>query len=112
MKPLTGWLLTEQAPTLQITDVDLNQYALSLLDRFANPALKHKTWQIAMDGSQKYTANAGRDPRAFSTSKAVAAVGARHRRLDALRERWMIQALRLIFVTRSVKNCRSGGTEH
>lgn len=46
-------MLTEQAPTLQITDVDLNQYALSLLDRFANPALKHKTWQIAMDGSQK-----------------------------------------------------------
>jgi fructuronate reductase len=24
-----------------------------LLDRFRNPALKHRTWQIAMDGSQK-----------------------------------------------------------
>ena len=46
-------MLNEQAPTLQITDVDLDQYALSLLERFANPALKHKTWQIAMDGSQK-----------------------------------------------------------
>lgn len=46
-------MLNEQAPTLQITDVDLDQYALSLLERFANPALKHKTRQIAMDGSQK-----------------------------------------------------------
>lgn len=46
-------MLSEQAPTLQITDVDLDQYADSLLERFANPALKHKTWQIAMDGSQK-----------------------------------------------------------
>ena len=46
-------MLNEQAPTLQIIDVDLDQYALSLLERFANPALKHKTWQIAMDGSQK-----------------------------------------------------------
>ena len=25
----------------------------SLLDRFAYPALRHRTWQIAMDGSQK-----------------------------------------------------------
>lgn len=46
-------MMTEQAPTLHITNVDLNQYAESLLQRFANPALKHKTWQIAMDGSQK-----------------------------------------------------------
>ncbi|MGE9664796.1 fructuronate reductase, partial [Escherichia coli] len=33
-------MLNEQAPTLQIIDVDLDQYALSLLERFANPALK------------------------------------------------------------------------
>lgn len=46
-------MLSEQAPTLRITNVDLDQYADSLLERFANPALKHKTWQIAMDGSQK-----------------------------------------------------------
>jgi len=43
----------EQAPTLTITGVDLNAYADSLIERFANPALKHRTWQIAMDGSQK-----------------------------------------------------------
>ena len=46
-------MMNEQAPTLTITDVDLTGYAQSLIERFANPALKHKTWQIAMDGSQK-----------------------------------------------------------
>ena len=28
-------------------------YRQSLLERFRNPALRHRTWQIAMDGSQK-----------------------------------------------------------
>lgn len=46
-------MMDEQAPTLTITDVDFTGYAQSLIERFANPALKHKTWQIAMDGSQK-----------------------------------------------------------
>jgi len=46
-------MLAEQAPTLTISGVDLTAYADSLLARFANPALKHRTWQIAMDGSQK-----------------------------------------------------------
>ncbi|XHA15167.1 mannitol dehydrogenase family protein [Citrobacter farmeri] len=46
-------MMNEQAPTLSITGVDLTGYAQSLIERFANPALKHKTWQIAMDGSQK-----------------------------------------------------------
>lgn len=46
-------MLQEQAVTLNIRGVDLNQYATSLLARFSNPALKHRTWQIAMDGSQK-----------------------------------------------------------
>jgi len=46
-------MLDEQAPTLRITDVDLTAYADSLIERFANPALQHRTWQIAMDGSQK-----------------------------------------------------------
>lgn len=32
---------------------DLAGYSASLLQRFANPALHHRTWQIAMDGSQK-----------------------------------------------------------
>lgn len=46
-------MLDEQAPTLQITGVDLTAYADSLIVRFSNPALQHRTWQIAMDGSQK-----------------------------------------------------------
>ncbi|MGL4724008.1 MAG: mannitol dehydrogenase family protein [Scandinavium sp.] len=46
-------MMKEQAPTLRITGVDLQAYANSLITRFTNPALKHRTWQIAMDGSQK-----------------------------------------------------------
>jgi fructuronate reductase len=33
--------------------VDLQAYAQDLLNRYANPSIRHKTWQIAMDGSQK-----------------------------------------------------------
>ncbi|MEH3147397.1 MAG: mannitol dehydrogenase family protein [Methylobacterium frigidaeris] len=32
---------------------DLAGYTRSLAERFANPAIRHRTWQIAMDGSQK-----------------------------------------------------------
>ncbi|MCP8940016.1 mannitol dehydrogenase family protein [Alsobacter sp. SYSU M60028] len=32
---------------------DLRAYADALLVRFSNPAIRHRTWQIAMDGSQK-----------------------------------------------------------
>ncbi|MHA6346997.1 mannitol dehydrogenase family protein [Roseivivax sp. CAU 1761] len=32
---------------------DLAAYTEALLRRFANPAIRHRTWQIAMDGSQK-----------------------------------------------------------
>jgi fructuronate reductase len=42
------------APTLQMPEgTDLAAYSTSLLQRFSNPALHHRTWQIAMDGSQK-----------------------------------------------------------
>ena len=33
--------------------IDLDEYSQQLLDRFANPALRHRTVQVAMDGSQK-----------------------------------------------------------
>lgn len=46
-------MLDEQAPTLSVQGVDLIHYADSLIERYANPALRHRTWQIAMDGSQK-----------------------------------------------------------
>jgi fructuronate reductase len=42
----------EVAPTLSVP-VDLGGYQALLLERFANPAIRHRTRQIAMDGSQK-----------------------------------------------------------
>lgn len=33
--------------------VSLTNYADALFDRYANSAIQHRTWQIAMDGSQK-----------------------------------------------------------
>ncbi|MUZ59367.1 mannitol dehydrogenase family protein [Agrobacterium vitis] len=33
--------------------VSLGDYTQALFDRYANPAIRHRTWQIAMDGSQK-----------------------------------------------------------
>ncbi|SQI40163.1 Polyol:NADP oxidoreductase [Leminorella richardii] len=47
-------MLDEQAPTLSMPEgTDLKAYAQLLIERFSNPSLKHRTWQIAMDGSQK-----------------------------------------------------------
>lgn len=44
----------EVAPTLAATPgMDLSAYQTDLMARFANPALNHRTRQIAMDGSQK-----------------------------------------------------------
>ncbi len=49
-----GLMLEEVAPTLpDVPGLDLDRYAASLMARFRNPALRHRTWQIAMDGSQK-----------------------------------------------------------
>ncbi len=33
--------------------MDLDAYVAALLVRYSNPAIRHRTWQIAMDGSQK-----------------------------------------------------------
>jgi fructuronate reductase len=48
-----GLMTNEAMPTLPMDKAELGRYRDQLLDRFANPALKHRTWQIAMDGSQK-----------------------------------------------------------
>ncbi len=54
MHRLIRGLMTEEVmPTLPMAEGDLARYRDRLLERFANPALKHRTWQIAMDGSQK-----------------------------------------------------------
>ncbi|MEO0381937.1 MAG: mannitol dehydrogenase family protein [Pseudomonadota bacterium] len=54
-KSLIGAMMSEEImPTLAMPDgVDLLAYRDALLERFSNTALKHRTWQIAMDGSQK-----------------------------------------------------------
>ena len=47
-------VMEEAAVTLKMpAGTNLAAYQTSLLQRFANPALRHRTWQIAMDGSQK-----------------------------------------------------------
>ena len=51
---LTRLMAVDVAPTLAVPDgFDLAAYQDELLERFANPALRHRTIQIAMDGSQK-----------------------------------------------------------
>ncbi len=45
-------VMDEAAVTLA-PGLDTASYKHSLLDRFRNPALRHRTWQIAMDGTQK-----------------------------------------------------------
>ncbi|OCG23971.1 D-mannonate oxidoreductase [Gilliamella sp. wkB108] len=46
-------MLQEQATTLRVKGVDLQVYADTLLERYRNTGLKHRTWQIAMDGTLK-----------------------------------------------------------
>ena len=44
----------EVIPTLTVPEGEnLNDYCAALMARFQNPAIRHLTWQIAMDGSQK-----------------------------------------------------------
>ncbi|WP_062013639.1 mannitol dehydrogenase family protein [Aureimonas sp. AU4] len=51
---LRGLMREEASPTLApLPGFDLAAYRDQLLARFRNPALRHRTWQIAMDGSQK-----------------------------------------------------------
>ncbi len=51
---LAAQVMEEASVTLTMpSGTNLAAYRASLLKRFANPALHHRTWQIAMDGSQK-----------------------------------------------------------
>jgi fructuronate reductase len=54
LRKVVSRLMEEATVTLKpLSGFDLDAYKQSLLDRFANTALRHRTWQIAMDGSQK-----------------------------------------------------------
>ncbi len=51
---IRGLMDHEISPTLRVpARTDLAAYKAALLRRFSNPALQHRTLQIAMDGSQK-----------------------------------------------------------
>jgi fructuronate reductase len=51
---LRKMMMEEIIPTLKLSEsVNLDQYQNELIKRYQNPALKHRLWQIAMDGSQK-----------------------------------------------------------
>jgi fructuronate reductase len=52
-KLIHGLMTEEVIPTLPMSRESLEAYRDQLLARFANPALNHRTWQIAMDGTQK-----------------------------------------------------------
>jgi fructuronate reductase len=48
------YMAREAGETLSAPDgFDIEAYKQQLRDRFSNKSLKHRTWQIAMDGSQK-----------------------------------------------------------
>jgi fructuronate reductase len=69
-------MVEEISPTLPaLAGFDLDAYRKALLARFRNPALKHRTWQIAMDGSQKLP------QRLLGTIRARLSVGAPFPRL-------------------------------
>lgn len=47
-------LWSEIIPAVRAPEgVSLTEYADALFERYANPGIRHRTWQIAMDGSQK-----------------------------------------------------------
>jgi fructuronate reductase len=51
---LAEGVMDDAAATLKMPPgADVAAYKRALMERYANPALKHRTWQIAMDGSQK-----------------------------------------------------------
>ena len=67
---------------------DLGRYADALFARYSNPAIRHRTWQIAMDGSQKLPQRIlGTLADNRAAGRPIARPRARRRRLDALRRR-------------------------
>src|SRR5437588_8875895 len=51
---LAEGVMEDAATTLKMPpSADIAAYKRALIERYANPALRHRTWQICMDGSQK-----------------------------------------------------------
>ncbi|WP_181708120.1 mannitol dehydrogenase family protein [Chthonobacter rhizosphaerae] len=77
-------LMTEEVmPTVDVPGIDLGAYRDALVRRFRNRGLKHRTWQIAMDGSQKLP------QRLLGTIRARLAAGAAFDRLALGVAAWM-----------------------
>jgi fructuronate reductase len=76
---LRAFLTDDVAPTVAVPDgFDLPGYEAQVLERFANPALRHRTLQVAMDGSQKLPQrllDTIRDRRAAGAEPRLAALG-------------------------------------
>ena len=78
-------MMDEQAPTLEAPQgVDLGAYADALIGRYCNPNIRHRTWQIAMDGSQKLP------QRALESIAHHLKAGTPYPRLALLVAGWMI----------------------
>ena len=80
---VSGLMIEEAAPTLEAAFGDPAPYIARLLARFRNPALRHRTWQIAMDGSQKLP------QRLLATARARLAAGQPIARLALGVAAWM-----------------------
>ena len=81
---VAGLMIEEAAPTLDARATgDLDPYIAQLLARFRNPALHHRTWQIAMDGSQKLP------QRLLATARARLACGQSIDRIALSVAAWM-----------------------
>ncbi|TDD21194.1 mannitol dehydrogenase family protein [Kribbella turkmenica] len=96
-------LMTEDVvPTLSPPDgLDLTEYGATVLERFANPALKHRTTQVAMDGSVKLPV------RMLGTVRDRLAAGAEPRVITLAVAAWMTYVLK----TPTVDDPQSGRLE-
>jgi fructuronate reductase len=88
MQPLIeGLMRDEVSPTLPaLAGFDLPAYRQALITRFNNPSLRHRTWQIAMDGSQKLP------QRLLATIRDRMRAGASYDRLVLGVAAWMVYA--------------------
>jgi fructuronate reductase len=86
MRNLIHAMMTQEiAPTLTVpASFDVLAYRDALLQRYANPALKHRCAQIAMDGSQKIP------PRLLATIAARIDAGESFTRLALAVAAWMM----------------------
>ncbi|OLP62017.1 mannitol dehydrogenase [Xaviernesmea oryzae] len=84
---LQGLMEDEVSPNLpELQGFDLPAYRTALIARFRNPGLRHRTWQIAMDGSQKLP------QRLLQTIRARIAAGQPFERLALGVAGWMAYA--------------------